>query len=302
VPRRATAEVEISDRFRVPAPTLVSSIGRSPPMTFSRLRCDREGHGKTKAVPSEDAYALHVAMRPILNMQLWIAGQDIALPPVPRGGVLLVHNQSSPVAAFHSPFDLVRIYVSQATLDELADASGAPRPSGLRQPRIGAADPILYHLAASLTPFFETDAPGSYPLLDHVALAVHARLAAYAGKPALARSRAGGLAPWQERRTKQFIQENLHRDITLVEIAEQCGLSVSHFARAFRCTTGHAPHRWVLDRRVETAKQHLERGELSLAQITVACGFSDPSHLSRAFAKKTGETPGAWRRRRRLPV
>jgi AraC-like DNA-binding protein len=294
-------EAEISARFRLPAPTLLTSLGKSSPMTFSRLRCDQFDHGKTKSAPPEDAYVVQVMLRDLEKARLWIHGHEVAPPTAPTGGIFLFHLESDPVSSFAAPFDTVRIYLSKDTLDEMATAAGIKPPGGLRRPEYGAPDRILYHMAASLTPFFERGASGRQLLLDHLALAVHAHLVgAYGGAPLDARANQGGLSPWQERRAKEFIEANLHRDATLTEIAEQCGLSTSHFARAFRNTTGRPPHRWLNERRVETAKRLLLDQGLSLAAIAASCGFSDPSHFSRVFSNTTGETPGSWRRSRRL--
>ena len=65
----------------------------------------------------------------------------------------------------------------------------------------------------------------------------------------------GGLAPWQIRRTEQILRERLNEAVTLAYLAGECRLSVAHFARAFKRTTGRVPHRWLLDRRVEHAKR-----------------------------------------------
>ncbi len=112
-------------------------------------------------------------------------------------------------------------------------------------------------------------------------------------KPCLVR---GGLAPWQLRRTEQILSENLDGDVTLAHLAGECRLSVSHFARAFKQTTGQPPHRWLLARRVEHAKRLLLTSALPLARIAPACGFADQSHFTRVFSQMVGAGPGAWRR------
>jgi AraC family transcriptional regulator len=73
-------------------------------------------------------------------------------------------------------------------------------------------------------------------------------------------------------------------------------LSVSHFSRAFRRTIGVAPHRWLLTRRVEVAKEKLRDRRFSLSDVPLACGFADQSHLTRVFTGRVGLSPGAWRR------
>jgi AraC family transcriptional regulator len=104
------------------------------------------------------------------------------------------------------------------------------------------------------------------------------------------------LAPWQERRAKELLSACFDGDISLTELARECNLSRSHFARAFRQTTGQPPHRWLLDRRMERAKDLLLRSTLTLADIAIACGFADQSHFTRVFSALFATSPGVWRR------
>jgi AraC family transcriptional regulator len=111
--------------------------------------------------------------------------------------------------------------------------------------------------------------------------------------PRLAR---GGLAPWQMRRTEQIVRESLDGDLTLAHLADECHLSVAHFARAFKQTTGKPPHRWLLARRVEHAQRLLLTSAQPLAKVAAACGFADQSHFTHVFSEIVGIGPGAWRR------
>ncbi len=81
-----------------------------------------------------------------------------------------------------------------------------------------------------------------------------------------------------------------------MEAAQQCGLSVSHFARAFKETTGLPPHRWLIRRRVEVAEALLRNSRMSLTEVALTCGFADQSHFTRVFSRVVGISPGAWRR------
>jgi AraC-like DNA-binding protein len=113
----------------------------------------------------------------------------------------------------------------------------------------------------------------------------------------------GGLAPWQLRRAKQILISRLDEPISLAELARACKLSPGHFARAFRQTAGQPPHRWLMEQRIEKAKQLLVDTTLSLAQIAQNCGFADQSHFTRVFAQLVQSSPGQWRRHwRRGPV
>jgi len=122
---------------------------------------------------------------------------------------------------------------------------------------------------------------------------------AYGGSAAAPLLVRGGLAPWQVRRAKEMLMANLDGELTLEELARECELSRSHFARAFRKTTGRPPHRWLVAQRVERAKDMLLNSASSLAGIAAACGFSDQSHFNKVFSAAVGTSPGEWRRLRR---
>jgi len=106
----------------------------------------------------------------------------------------------------------------------------------------------------------------------------------------------GGLAPWQLERARELMTGDLQGHISLSWLAEKCGLSTRHFARAFRQSTGVPPHRWLLNHRVACAKELLCNPALSLAEIALACGFADQSHFTRVFTSVVRLSPGLWRR------
>ena len=114
----------------------------------------------------------------------------------------------------------------------------------------------------------------------------------------------GGLAPWQMQRATELMTANLQERVPLSRLAARCGLSMRHFARAFRQSTGVPPHRWLLNHRVEHAKELLRNLTMSLAEIALACGFADQSHFTRTFTAVVGVGPGLWRRMEswRLPL
>jgi AraC family transcriptional regulator len=106
----------------------------------------------------------------------------------------------------------------------------------------------------------------------------------------------GGLAPWQLRRVEEMIHEKLADDLSLADLAGITGLSKSHFARAFHRSTGLPPHQFQLNARVERAKHLLRRGDLSLTEIGIDCGFKEQSQFIRAFRRLAGVAPGVWQR------
>jgi transcriptional regulator GlxA family with amidase domain len=93
-----------------------------------------------------------------------------------------------------------------------------------------------------------------------------------------------------------LVTARIAAQISLKDLANECRLSASHFAKAFKQTIGEPPHRWLLRQRVKVAKKMLAGSKQSIAEIAIACGFADQSHLTRAFSGIIGVTPGAWRR------
>lgn len=108
----------------------------------------------------------------------------------------------------------------------------------------------------------------------------------------------GGLSPLQLRRVLLFVEQNLDDDLSLATLAAVAGLSHSHFARRFKAALGEAPHRYVLARRVNSAKRLLLETEIPLAEVAAAAGFSSQAHLTGIFGRAVGMTPGAYRTRR----
>lgn len=105
-----------------------------------------------------------------------------------------------------------------------------------------------------------------------------------------------GLAPWQLRRAKEIFRADLSENHELQRVAAACKLSVSHFARAFKISTGVPPHQWLMTARIEMARDLLEHSHTPLVEVAGMCGFADQSHFSRVFARSTSTSPGAWRR------
>ena len=167
-----------------------------------------------------------------------------------------------------------------------------------------ANDPVVHHLGLCLHTARSRPSEMSPVCADHVASALQAYLKqAHNVVPLPPPAARGGLAPWQLRRAQEMMRSHLAEAVPLAELARACKLSPGHFARAFRQTTGRPPHRWLIEQRIERAKQLLVDTPLSLAQIAQTCGFADQSHFTRVFAQLVQSSPGQWRRHwRRGPV
>jgi AraC-like DNA-binding protein len=106
----------------------------------------------------------------------------------------------------------------------------------------------------------------------------------------------GGLPPGAARRVREYVEAHLSDSVDLTALAAIAGLSVYHFARAFKQSAGVTPHHYLINRRVERAQEMLARTQLSLSEIALAAGFSDQSHLTRHFRQLLGTSPGQFRK------
>lgn len=91
------------------------------------------------------------------------------------------------------------------------------------------------------------------------------------------------------------INEYLDRDIKLTDLAELVGISQFHFSRLFKQSMSIAPHQYLLQQRIEKAKQLLKQTKLSVVEISLQCGFNSHSHLTKQFRQHTGMTPKVYR-------
>lgn len=104
------------------------------------------------------------------------------------------------------------------------------------------------------------------------------------------------LSPAKLRRLIDFICANLSGRLRLADLADVAGLSQAHLARGFRRATGMSLHRYVLQRRLERARDLLSRPGNSPRAVARRCGFADSAHLSKAYKKAFGTPPSRSRK------
>src|SRR5262249_12518240 len=85
-------------------------------------------------------------------------------------------------------------------------------------------------------------------------------------------------------------------DLSLQALANESGYSRVHFVRLFKAATGYSPHNYLLNLKLERARELLKKPSMSLIDIALDCGFSSHSDMSRLFHKFVGVTPSAYRR------
>ena len=104
-----------------------------------------------------------------------------------------------------------------------------------------------------------------------------------------------GLPAIRLRTVLDHIHTHLEDSLTVIELAGMVSMSPQHFANLFRRSTGLAPHRYVVGRRIERAQHLLSTTNLSLSEITLESGFASQSHFTDVFRKMLGTTPRRYR-------
>ncbi|MDA9405249.1 hypothetical protein XH98_18040 [Bradyrhizobium sp. CCBAU 51745] len=285
-------------RLRARATSIVSRSLQNSLLAVTEIRSDDPQRGLSSSLVREDAFLVAVQLRDYPVHEYWEDGRPAPVAVLRAGETTMYDIKRDPVFHINNPFHSVHFYFPRAALVAIADNAQATHVDELRyQPGAGIDDRVMRGLTQALLPAFEHPEQANRLFVEQVTLSVGVHAACtYGGMKPEQRPMRGGLAPWQERRAIEVLDANLDGGVSPTSLAQECGLSASHFARAFRQATGMAPHQWLLQRRVETAKQAMRNTNSSLTDIALACGFADQSHFTRVFSKIVGVSPGAWRR------
>jgi AraC family transcriptional regulator len=282
------------------APRTVS-LGHAPHSMFAaaRLRWDFKGHGHVATRVPVAAYDVNLWLRDMPTPPHWECGRAVKAPaPVLRSGAVCITDVSRECEGmFLDPFDCFHMRIGHGAFDEMTGELGVPRVPTLRY--TGEPDPTLAALAGALRPWLDGQSTPSPLFLEHLSMAIIAHVAQrYGGMTAMKSAMRHGLSSAQLRRATEMLSARMDGRIAITEIARECGLSRSHFAHAFKQSTGMSPHRWWVRHRLDHARQLLAGTQLPISVIADMCGFFDQSHLSNAFKRVLGATPGQYRRDR----
>ena len=98
-------------------------------------------------------------------------------------------------------------------------------------------------------------------------------------------------------RARRFIDECYDLPLDLNEISKQACLSRYHFLRLFRDTFDTTPHQYLIQRRIEKAKELLRVRSLSVTDVCFEVGFESLGSFSSLFRKCVGDAPVNYRKR-----
>lgn len=296
---QASSEVPLTTFIQLDGKSSIPSQFRTPgTFTITRLQSPAGLPDRITKLSPVPALLVSISLKPLpsSSYQLWTA--DTLIP------TSIVHPFRSNVVDFDSQprcwagcaFDYVHYSVPRQGLDEIAEDLGFGRVNDYRL-AVLEDDLVIAQITRSILPFLgRKDAP-SVLALDQLSLILGAHLLQqYGVLQKAARYLRGGLAPWQKRRASELLHENMHSRIRLSDIARECGLSASHFARSFKISFGISTHQWLIQHRIDRAKELMAQTAMSLIEIAIQSGFNDQSAFTRTFHQVVGVSPGRWRR------
>jgi AraC-like DNA-binding protein len=291
---------QMAQYFRLgTAPSLVICPPSKRQIAITRLASPEGIPDQSASIPREKAFVISVHLTPACDRgcEIWVDDRYSRITTWPAGGVGIYDLEANPRARNPGPVDWVHYHVPRSTLDVFSDDLQISSIESLRCQH-GTFDPVLHQMTQMVLPSLTAPDLFCEIFLDYFRLLFCTHIAQrYAPSFGAIKTYRGGLAPWQKRRAAELLRENLDGQIGLADLAHECGLSVSHFARSFRQSCGISPHRYLILRRIEKAKSLLSHSAFALSDVALKSGFSDQASFSRSFKAVVGIPPGHWRRR-----
>ena len=188
-----------------------------------------------------------------------------------------------------APCDMVAVRLAPSLVASTAEALALPSDRTGLTPRLGARDPLVEHVVRALMAELEAPEPAGRIYADGLAVALTTRLLqSFSAVGAVGRQT---LSKPQVRRLVEFVEANLEADLTLEQVAAVAGISVPHLTTLFRRTMGQSVHGYVMERRVQRARDLLLGRQMSIAEVALETGFAHQSHLARWMRRLLGVTP-----------
>ena len=95
---------------------------------------------------------------------------------------------------------------------------------------------------------------------------------------------------------RQYVQQHYHEPITLEQVCEATGFSVSYFSALFKKETGEGFVKYLTRVRISHAKELLQQTNLPVAEICARVGYNDIKHFTQMFKKETNLSPAQYRK------
>ena len=212
---------------------------------------------------------------------------DIDIIPALTDARWEIHDQNDTALILGLPPSLLNLVAEEQGFDA--------RRVEIRN-RFQIRDAQLENICWALKAEMQSNYPSGRLYTDSLAISVASRLVStHSSMAQRAIAKNGGLGGRRLKQALAYIEDHLSDDLSLSRIASATGVSASHFKTLFRESSGVPIHQYVIQRRIERAKDLLMQGKLSIAEIALATGFSHQSHLARHMRRSVGLSPRAMK-------
>ena len=256
-----------------------------------RWTADRPDTAVRALVPHPDSYRIAIQLEPVQS-EIW---KDNA--PV-WSGVIGANRfricMPGAMGRWHrlSGCDIVNIFIPTATVHAMAATSG--QDLATLSNHWFAPDRVVMDLTQKLLEAEALAGNWAPQFRDHLTSALVAYLLQqHAQLPAA--SATGSLAGSRLQKILAYMAERLADEISVVELADACTMSESHFSREFSKSVGLPPHQYLMKLRLERARETLLGSDARVIDVALQLGFTNASHFARAFARRYGIAPAAFR-------
>jgi AraC family transcriptional regulator len=243
----------------------------------------------------EHTISLSLAPRPVRLLQ--IQGGKTYTGLYGKGDIAITPAKMPFFARWESDDHYLQIRIASRFIQTVARETVDTNPDRLELlPEFRTRDPHIESIGMLLLAELKQENLGGRLYIESLAnvLAVHLLRQYAAVNPRLSVYE-GGLPERHLRRVLEYINEHLDEEIKLIDLAALLDISQFHFSHLFKQSTGISPYQYLLQQRVERAKQLLKQTDRSIMDIAFLCGFNSHSHLSKQFRQSTGMTPKAYR-------
>jgi AraC family transcriptional regulator len=238
-------------------------------------------------------HAIGVAFTPQRRAAWWVGRGERRIGPLAPGTVFVAPAEGLEWTEWSDASESVEMWLDPRLLGELSQLAGGPSPVRFEYHEV-RSDPVVVNVASLVREsLISGDAGGSLESAA-VFLAGHV-LERYHGLRLPRSGRIRKLDRAVLARVADYIDAYLQRSVGLLELAGIAGQSPHHFAKAFKATTGSAPHAYLAARRMERALILLQQTRHPVSRIARLVGFESVTHFRTRFRRAWGESTAAYR-------